>query len=380
MDTVARFESRRSEQADSGNVLQPDHKQRLAVTASYLLSEEGRKAWLLTGGNGRALQEVTIHVPANRLHLVAVDANGRAHLKLRPRFELNGEQRVVKIDALPTYDVPPTVDDLFREAGRNHQLEHAFHAEQRAARRAQREADQQRREEVAGRFLADQTQRAMRRPSPSPQRCFLDTPDGRVLFDVRHDHGTARLVPPEAYRRWRADLRAREEWRQQETAAQIASHAHKKQVVAEWVAQYGTPQQQTRQAAGVLPMEEVIEAMTDQAFEAGNGLERYAFDGAARLQQRLRELPQYSSAVVTPKNITIFNTDAVKATDAQWALVQELQRVFPDATVTLREHRISWKGDADAPTLTMYGVLVTRKVGPFDLRREYAAPAHTEPS
>src|SRR5919198_1857469 len=254
MDTVARFEPRRVDQfGDSGNALQPDPKQQLRVTATYLLSEEGRKASLLNGGNGRALQEITIHVPANRLHLVAVDTNGRAHLKLRPRFELNAEQRVIKIDALPTYDVPPTVDDLFREAGRNHQLEHAFHAERSAARRAHRDAEQQRRDEIASAFLADPTQRAMRRPSPSPQRCFLDTPDGRLLFDLRQDHGTARLVPPEAYRRWRADLRAREEWREQETAAQIASHAHKKQVVAEWVAQYGTLQQKARQAAGVLP-------------------------------------------------------------------------------------------------------------------------------
>jgi hypothetical protein len=374
MDTVTRFEPRRVDQAESANALQPDPKQRLAVTATYSLSEEGRKASLLAGGNGRAIQEVTIQVPANRLHLVTVDSNGRAHLKLRPRFELNAEQRVVKIDALPAYDAPPTVDDLFREAGRNHQLEHAFHAERSAARRAAREAEEQRREQVAGSFLADPTQRAMHRPTPTPQRCFLDTPDGRLLFEVRQDHGSARLVPPEAYRRWRADLRAREEWRRQETAAQIASHAHKKQVVAEWVAQYGTPQQQARQVAGVLPMEEVIEAMTDQAFEAGNGFVRYAFDGAARLQQRFRELPRYASVVVTPANVTIFNTDAVKATDAQWVRVQELQRVFPDATVALREHRISWKGDAQAPTLTMYGVIVTRKVGPFDLRREYAAP------
>jgi hypothetical protein len=373
MDTVTRFEPRRVDPAESANAL-PDPRQRLAVTVTYLLSEEGRKASLLAGGNGRALQELTIQVPANRLHLVAVDANGRAHLKLRPRFELNAEQRVVKIDALPAYDVPPSVDDLFHEAGRNHQLAHAFHAERSAARRAQQEADQQRREEVAGSFLADATQRAMRRPSPSPQRCFVDTPEGRVLFDLRQDHGTARLVPPEAYRRWRADLRARDDWRQRETAAQVASHAHKKQVVADWVAQYGTAQQQARHGAGVLPVEEVIDAMTDQAFDAGAGFARYSFDGAARLQQRLREIPQYANAVVTPANVTIFNADAVKATDVQWALVQELQRVFPDATVVLREHRISWKDDANAPGLTMYGVIVTRKVGPFDLRREYAAP------
>ena len=136
----------------------------------FLRKGERLHCWLeATAAPSRRL---TIHVPANRLHLVTVDANGRAHLKLRPRFELNAEQRVVKIDALPAYDVPPTVDDLFREAGRNHQLEHAFHAERSTARRAQREADQQRREEVAGSFLADPTQRAMRRPSPSPQRCY----------------------------------------------------------------------------------------------------------------------------------------------------------------------------------------------------------------
>jgi hypothetical protein len=124
----------------------------------------------------------------------------------------------------------------------------------------------------------------------------------------------------------------------------------------------------------MLPIEEVIEGIADQAFEAANGFERYTFDGAARLEQRLRGLPQYASAVITPANVTIFNTDAVKATEAQWSVVQELQRVFPDATVVLREHRISWKGDVNAPSLTMHGVIVRRKVGPLDLRREYAAP------
>jgi hypothetical protein len=373
MDTVARFEPRRTDQATEG-LLQPDPKQRLAVTATYLLSEEGRKASLLSGGNGRALQEVTIQVPANRLHLVAVDANGRAHLKLRPQFSLNDEQRVVRVDAPPTYDAPPTIEDLFREAGRNHQLEHAFHAERSAARRAQREAEEQRREEVAGSFLADATQRARRRPTPTPQRCLIDTPDGHLVFDVRHDRGTARLVPPEAYRRWCADVRAREEWRQQETAAQIAAHARKKQAVAEWVAQHGTPEQQARHAAGLLPMEEVIDAMADQVFEAGSGFERYACDGAARLQEQLRQLPQYANVVVRPDDITIFNTNAAAATAAQWALMEKLRKVFPDATVMLREHRVSWKRDTDAPTLTKHGVLVTCKVGPFDLRREYAAP------
>jgi hypothetical protein len=359
---------------DTRSTPSPESSRQLVVTATFLLSEEGRKASLVAGGNGRALQELIFKLPTNRLHLVRVDAQGRSRLKLRPRFELNAEQRVVRIDALPIYDAPPTLDDLCREAGRNHQLEHAFRAEHSAARQARRELQRRRRDEIAEAFLKDPAQRPMRRPSPTPQFCYVSTSEGRMMFDVKKDEGPARLVPPEAYRRFRADLYTRKAWRKRETAAQIASHEHKLRVIADWIQRYGTPQQQTRHAAGVLPFEEAIEAMTDQAFVAGDAFERYVFDGARGLEQRLRHLPQYAAVVVNASDITVFGTDAVRATEAQWAVVQQLQQVFPDATVTLREHRIAWRGDPHAPTLTRYGVIVTRKVGLFDLRREYAAP------
>jgi molecular chaperone DnaJ len=57
----------------------------------YLLSETGRKASLLSGGNGRAVQQIQVQVPVNRLHLVSVSGKGVARLKLRPRFERDGE-------------------------------------------------------------------------------------------------------------------------------------------------------------------------------------------------------------------------------------------------------------------------------------------------
>ena len=101
----------------------------LPASATYLLSEEGRKASLLAGGDGRAMQELTVHVPANRLHLVSVDANGVARLKLQPRYHLDDPRGIVRIDAPPTYDAPPDVEELFRDAARNHQLERAYHAE-----------------------------------------------------------------------------------------------------------------------------------------------------------------------------------------------------------------------------------------------------------
>src|SRR5262245_35100851 len=110
----------------------PDRGRTLRVSATYLLSEEGRKASLLSGGDGRAMQQMTLAIPSERLHLVKVDEKGVARLKLRPRFELDAEQRVVVTDAPPTYDVPPTLDDLLRDAARNHQLERAYHAERAA--------------------------------------------------------------------------------------------------------------------------------------------------------------------------------------------------------------------------------------------------------
>src|SRR5688500_4540539 len=100
--------------------------QTLSVTATYLLSEAGRKASLLPGGDGRALQQLTIQVPVTRLHLVSVDVNGVARLKLQPRFEQTANQRVIWRDDPPTYDVPPTIEDLFRHAARNHEFEREF--------------------------------------------------------------------------------------------------------------------------------------------------------------------------------------------------------------------------------------------------------------
>jgi hypothetical protein len=121
MDTVTAVSERRLE-AVAPPATTPATTKALAVTATYLLSEEGRKASLLDGGDGKAVQQLLLQVPANRLHLVSVDVQGVARLKLRPRYQLDGENSVIRIDAAPTYDSPPDIEELFREAARNHQL------------------------------------------------------------------------------------------------------------------------------------------------------------------------------------------------------------------------------------------------------------------
>jgi hypothetical protein len=77
MDIVTAFPPRRSDvHAAIGVSVAPDAQKALAAAAVYRLSEEGRKASLIAGGDGRALQQRTVDVPVNRLHLVSVDFGG----------------------------------------------------------------------------------------------------------------------------------------------------------------------------------------------------------------------------------------------------------------------------------------------------------------
>ena len=376
METAARVAPRHMEPvADALVQAEPDRERALRVTVTYLLSEQGRKASLLAGGDGRAVQQITVTVPAGRLHLVSVDPKGVARLKLRPSFELDAQQRVIIKDAPPTYHAPPTPDDLFREAARNHQLERAYHLERSAEKAKHREVDVDLRTEVAKGFLNDRTQRAVERPTPAPTHCFLIAEGGRRLrFDVSLDEGSARDVPAEAYRRFMADMRVRRERGRQQRCIDATQYDDKRQFIAAWIGTHGTADQRARHAAGVLSIEEPAQAIADEAFAVLNGQSRYVGIDDARLQAHLRLCPGCAEAVVTSADLTITVTEARSVTAAQWERMQELKALVPDAEVVLRAHKIGWKPHPEAPTLTAFGVRVTRKVGPFILKREYAAP------
>jgi hypothetical protein len=345
----------------------------LTVLAVFNLSEAGRKASLVAGGDGRAHQRINVHVPTARLHLVSVDANGIARLKLQPRFEREGDQ-VVRRDGPPTYDVPPTLDELFKAAATNYELERQYRADKSHDRDRRRDAERDRRAQIATDFLSDLAQRAMVHPSPTPQRCFIATATGRLTFDVARDVGPARELPPEAYRRFRADLRARKERNLAQRAEQVALHEEKVRAIAAWVASHGSEDQRARHAAGLFPAEEAIAAMTDEAFRPVDDQPRYALDGAVRLQEYLRKVTGRQTLTVAPADLQIVGVDASAATAGQWAVVRRLQTALKDARVTLREHRLSWRRDTTLPSLTLYGALVTMTVGPFILRREFAVP------
>src|SRR5918994_3490732 len=161
METVTRFADRQAGSASAVSTPGPEVTRGLSVTASYLLSEDGRKASLLAGGDGRAVQQIALQVPANRLHLVSVDRQGVACLKLRPRFETDQARGIIRIDAAPMYDAPPSIEELYRAAAKNHELESAYYAQRTAERAKRRDSDRELRERVAEAFLGDKGQRAI---------------------------------------------------------------------------------------------------------------------------------------------------------------------------------------------------------------------------
>jgi hypothetical protein len=352
----------------------PSAPHTLRVTAEYWLSEAGRKVALLAGQDGRARQILPIDVPIARLHLIAVDARGLPRLKLQPRYERRASDEIIRIAGSPTYDAPPSLEDLYALAARNYELERLYEAQRAAVTARRLEAERELRARVTQAFLGDPAQRALPHPAPTPTRCFVLTERGRRLFDISEDDGVARELPPEAHRRFRADLRARRERNRETHATQRVLHDEKGRALGTWIAAFGTADQQARLAAGVLPVDEAIEAMTDHAFEAARDFARYTRDGASRLQTHLRQWSGYDAAVVMPADLVVASSPAPTATQGQWSLVQGLRAALPEAAVFLRTHRLSWRRDPQAPMLTLHSAVAVQKVGLFTLRREYAAP------
>jgi hypothetical protein len=82
-------------------------------------------------------------------------------MKLRPQFKLNPDHRIVKVKLAPVYDQPPTLDELFQDAARNHELERTDHAQRTTAQATHRDTVDDWRNQVALEFLGDPNRRAI---------------------------------------------------------------------------------------------------------------------------------------------------------------------------------------------------------------------------
>jgi hypothetical protein len=70
--------------------------------------------------------------------------------------------------------------------------------------------------------------------------------------------------------------------------------------------------------------------------------------------------------------VIVTSGNAETMTASQWATVGRIRSLVPDATAVLRIHNVCWKKDRTIAVGPFFGVLVTQRVGPFTLRREFA--------
>jgi hypothetical protein len=283
------------------------------------------------------------------------------------------------VNPFRVYDAPPSIEALLQEAARNHELEAAYHAQGIAYRSTRQDVTRSWRSQVAESFLRDTTQRALRHPSPTPRHCVIATARGRMAFDTKRDRGLARDVPQEALRRFHADIRARRERAEGAVVEFHSAYAEKQRRAREWMGEHGTADQRARLNAGVLPLEEAVDAMTEEAFRTVDHLPRYQHGGVAQLQTHLRAFPPYAKATVSELSLHVSTRYLTDATSSQWAVMKEVQSAVPEARVYLRERVLSWTDEPKAPRLRIVTVLGFLKLGPLTLRREFCVPEMCSP-
>jgi hypothetical protein len=129
----------------------------------------------------------------------------------------------------------------------------------------------------------------------------------------------------------------------------------------------------------MLPKAEWLAGLGDNTFAALASLPIYDSDGARSLQAFLRQLPGYTSVVVTKADYRVITRVLPTATQAQWDWLQWIRQAIPNANVHLRERELVWNRDAIVPRHRTIAILVTTKVSGVTLRREFVLPDNAPP-
>ena len=144
-------------------------------------------------------------------------------------------------------------------------------------------------------------------------------------------------------------------------------------MMREWIAVHGSHDQRERLAAGMLPFKSTCTRSPTQRSAAGTP-HAVPTDGATRLQEQLRQLAGPRRRDRHAERSVGRHASAPDGLGVQWALVNEIRSVMPDAQVQLRERSLAWTRDPHAPKLRLVTALVTTKVVLLLLRREFHVP------
>jgi len=323
---------------------------------AYCLSEGGRRASLKAGGSGRRNQEVSGLVSSEDVDLFKVDCDGRCRSAI----------------AASEFDMPLTWQVALDKLREEQEEKNRVRRQELEERGKRLKAEGEQKAALAAAFIIAPERYYVFHASSSDVEIseegnlsgsgvvthFRNHPYGAVPnFDDLLAVASARFAQQQAEKRAVAEA---------EATAKSARAQAETDFIEAWVREHGSTNQQQRYAADLLPRDEVLQALEDAAFRPLDDLARYA---------------KLKSSDVCPDeetcaHVTFASHAAESASAAQWDLIRDIAARIPEAEVQLRAHA----GDCqdrqshDLPEAVRHGVMVHRKVGPFTMRREYAAP------
>jgi len=160
------------------------------------------------------------------------------------------------------------------------------------------------------------------------------------------------------------------EKKQAEERAEAERRARQKQQIAEWVAAHGTDNQKKRAALNLLPEDEIINAIRDEAYTPLADFARYE-----KIQKS--DIPCHCEDYDEPEIKFSAGTET-EATAEEFDRMEQIQTALPAAKLTLRWHRgycntCSDPEDDSDGVFERHSIMVALTVGDFDFTREYMA-------
>lgn len=160
-----------------------------------------------------------------------------------------------------------------------------------------------------------------------------------------------------------AQERAARERKAAEKAEEERKAAAQEAQLNAWVVEHGTPNQKGRHALGLLPRDEVLDAIRAEAYAALHDLPRYE-------ELVPDDIPCLCECDTCDLDFEV--EDATEITAEEYETLHKAQAALPDAEITVRYHK-GVRETCGAET-DRKSIRVAMTVGEFSFSREYACP------
>jgi hypothetical protein len=342
---------------------------RLIATITFAYDEAGRKADLLTGGNGREDQSRTGPIEHSDLNLFNVSDKGQIsqsllNLGIKPethwQYPLNitgwGYHR---------FSTAQTWDSLLGYLRNVESIRAAIKAEYAEKRRVAAEEQAAKDAPHIEAFLADNQLLAR-----DIYGSNLTLPDG---YNLKETSPRFQEVRDEANRRMEARKAANQAEAKRRTQAKLEQ-------IATFVAEHGTQNQKERFAADLLPEGEILGLMEAEAFKPFSGLPLYDVIEDEEVRATCSESCKCHDSYDSDDSCSIDydSDDAETLTAEEWEAFKKIQAIKPEAKITLRRHVGKCK-DRDCDPAEGEGIIrrngfyVKLTIGAFTFNREFTA-------